>query len=187
MLDAPAESIGDGAIHLVLGDITTVATDAIVNAANRQLAPGGGVCGAIHAAAGPELARACREYVAEHGPVAPGLSAITPGFRLPARFVIHTVGPVWRGGFAGESQTLASAYHTAVATADASGLSSIAFPSISTGIFGYPVGLAAPASIDSVLSALASARTVRQALFVLYDAGTYAAYEHALARVRGAG
>ena len=172
-------------MRLVLGDITTVATDAIVNAANRQLTPGGGVCGAIHAAAGPELARACREYVAGHGPVAPGCSAITPGFRLPARYVIHSVGPVWHGGAVGEPETLASAYRTAVETADGSGLASIAFPSISTGIFGYPVGLAAPVATASVLDALAAATTVREAVFVLFDAGTYAAFEQALSRGRG--
>ena len=171
------------AIHLILGDITTVAADAIVNAANSQLLPGGGVCGAIHAAAGPELAHACRDYVAEHGPVAPGCSAITHGFRLPARYVIHAVGPVWRGGSASEADLLASAYCSAIELADASKLADIAFPSISTGIYGYPVGLAAPVALRSVGEALASATSVREATFVLFDSATHAAYAEALAEI----
>jgi O-acetyl-ADP-ribose deacetylase (regulator of RNase III) len=174
------------AIHLILGDITTVQADAVVNAANSQLLPGGGVCGAIHAAAGPELARACRTYVAEHGPVAPGGAAMTPGFRLPARFVIHAVGPVWRGGSAGEADTLISAYCSAVELADAQRLQSIAFPSISTGIYGYPVGLAAAVALRSVRDELASAANVLDATFVLFDSATYAAYERALDAAKGA-
>lgn len=173
-------------IHLILGDITTVSTDAIVNAANSQLLPGGGVCGAIHAAAGPELARACREYLAERGPVAPGCSAITPGFHLPARFVIHAVGPVWRGGSAREAETLASAYRSAIELADASKLADIAFPSISTGIYRYPVGLAAPVALRSVSEALVNAASVREATFVLFDSATYAAYSHAQRSAEGA-
>jgi O-acetyl-ADP-ribose deacetylase (regulator of RNase III) len=174
------------AIHLILGDITTVSVDAVVNAANSQLLPGGGVCGAIHSAAGPELARACREYVAEHGPVAPGCSAITPGFELPARFVIHAVGPVWRGGSANESHTLTSAYDSAIKLAETNKLASIAFPSISTGIYGYPVGLAAPVALRAVAEALTGAACVRDATFVLFDSATYTAYTQALAAAGGA-
>lgn len=172
------------AIQLLLGDITTVRADAIVNAANSQLLAGGGVCGAIHAAAGPELALACRAYVAEHGPVAPGGAAITPGFRLPARFVIHAVGPVWRGGSAGEADTLASGYRSAVELADAQCLQSIAFPSISTGIYGYPVGLAAAVALRAVREELAGAANV-DATFVLFDSATYATYERALDATKG--
>ena len=116
-------------------DITTLETDAIVNAANESLAPGGGVCGAIHRAAGPELARAC----AAIGRCPTGEARLTPGFGLPARFVIHAVGPVWRGGGAGEAELLSSAYRSAMQLAADHGLRSIAFPAISTGIYGYPL------------------------------------------------
>lgn len=138
------------------------------------------MCGAIHAAAGPELARACAAWVAEHGPVAPGGAAITPGFALPARYVIHAVGPVWQGGSSGEADTLASAYHASIDLAEQAGLASIAFPSISTGIFGYPVELAAPVAVAAVRDALAQASSVRTATFVLFDRATFAAYERAL-------
>ena len=167
-------------ISLVLGDITRVEADAIVNAANSQLLRGGGVCGAIHAAAGPELARACDAYVREHGPVPPGGAALTPGFRLPARFVIHAVGPVWHGGSRGEAETLAGAYRSSMRLADQTGIATIAFPSLSTGIFGYPVGLAAPVAVGAVREALEGAAHLREATFVLFDPATYGAYEQAL-------
>jgi O-acetyl-ADP-ribose deacetylase (regulator of RNase III) len=127
-------------------DITTLDTDAIVNAANEALAPGGGVCGAIHRAAGPELARAC----AAVGRCPTGEARITPGFRLPARYVIHAVGPIWRGGGEGEAQLLASAYRSALRLAAEQGLRSIAFPAISTGIYGYPVDQATSIAVSSV-------------------------------------
>ena len=129
-----------------LVDITTLDTDAIVNAANESLAPGGGVCGAIHRVAGPELARAC----AAIGHCPTGEARITPGFRLPARYVIHAVGPVWRGGAEGEADLLASAYRSALELADAHGLRSIAFPAISTGIYGYPLEQAAAVAVRTV-------------------------------------
>ncbi|RMF13267.1 MAG: O-acetyl-ADP-ribose deacetylase [Alphaproteobacteria bacterium] len=122
-------------VRVERGDITRLAVDAIVNAANEQLAPGGGVCGAIHRAAGPELWEACRPLA----PCPTGEARITPGFDLPARFVIHAVGPVWRGGAAGEAQALAACYRNSLDLAARSGLASIAFPAISTGIFGYPL------------------------------------------------
>lgn len=168
-------------VNLVLGDITRSDADAIVNAANSRLLPGGGVCGAIHAAAGPQLAQACSEWVREHGPVATGCSAITPGFALRARYVIHAVGPVWSGGAAGEPGLLARAYRSAVELADEHGLTTIAFPSISTGIYGFPVELAAPVALRAVAEALEGALCVRDATFVLFDSTTYAAYERALA------
>src|SRR5258708_36953537 len=117
-------------------DITTLGVDAIVNAANERLAPGGGVCGAIHAQAGTELAAAC----AALGGCPTGEARITPGFRLPARFVIHAVGPIWRGGAAGEPELLASAYRSSILVAQGQDLRSVALPAISTGIFGYPLG-----------------------------------------------
>ena len=130
-------------------DITTLDTDAIVNAANESLAPGGGVCGAIHRAAGPELARAC----AEIGGCPTGQARLTRGFRLPCRFVIHAVGPVWRDGGAGEAGLLASAYQSAMGLAAEHGLRSIAFPAISTGIYGFPLDLATPIAVRTVQDA----------------------------------
>lgn len=167
-------------IHLIRGDITRVAADAIVNASNAEVSPGGGVSGAIHAAAGPGLAQAGASYRREHGQLSPGQAAITPGFALPARFVIHALGPVWHGGRAGESAALASAYRNSIEIADAHECVTVAFPSISTGVFGYPIALAAPVALDAVEAALADARHVREVTFVLFDEGTYAAYERAL-------
>jgi O-acetyl-ADP-ribose deacetylase (regulator of RNase III) len=168
-------------ILLERGDITTVAVDAIVNAANGQLAPGGGVSGAIHSAGGPSIAAEGQAWVREHGPVATGDAAVTGAGRLPARHVIHAVGPIWHGGGSGEAEALASAYRRAIELADALGSETIAFPSISTGIFGYPLEQAAPVALRAVRDALARAAHVREVRFVLYDAATYAAYQAALA------
>ena len=121
-------------VTAIAADITTLDVDAIVNAANEALAPGGGVCGAIHRAAGPELARAC----AAIGHCPTGEARMTPGFLLPARFVIHAVGPVWHGGTEREPELLAGCYRNSLDLARAHGLRSIAFPAISTGIYGYP-------------------------------------------------
>ena len=127
-------------------DITTLRVDAIVNAANEQLTPGGGVCGAIHRAAGPALARAC----ADQRPCPTGEARITPGFELPSKFVIHAVGPVWRGGAAGEADLLASAYRSSLTLADKNGVRSIAFPAISTGIYGFPLQQATDIAVATV-------------------------------------
>jgi len=167
-------------IRIVLGDITRIDADAIVNAANSRLAPGGGVSGAIHSAGGPEIARECATYVREHGPVPTGGAALTTAGRLPARHVIHAVGPIWGGGRSGEPETLASAYRRSIEIADANGLETIAFPSISTGIYGYPLDLAAPVAVHAVQEALASAHHLREATFVLFDQPTYDAYERAV-------
>lgn len=167
-------------VYLVLGDITEFRADAIVNAANTHLAPGGGVCGAIHARGGPDIAREGAEYVSEHGPVPTGQAALTTGGHLPARYVIHAVGPVWHGGNSQEAGLLASAYRHSIELADSRGLESVAFPSISTGIFGYPVARAAPVALRAVHDALACAVHVREVTFVLYDHDTYSAYEKAL-------
>lgn len=129
-----------------LADITRLEVDAIVNAANSSLAPGGGVCGAIHRAAGPDLARAC----AKVAPCPTGDARITPGFLLPARFVIHAVGPIWQGGDAGEPALLASAYRRSLELAADASVESIAFPAISTGIFGYPLDLATSTAVETV-------------------------------------
>ncbi len=137
-------------IEIVEGDITRLAVDAIVNAANTALAPGGGVCGAIHRAAGPELAEAC----AKLGGCATGEAKITPGFRLPARYVIHAVGPVWGGGMSGEDRLLASCYRNSLALLRENDLTSIAFPAISTGIYGFPPERAARIAARTVLDEL---------------------------------
>ena len=155
-----------------IADITTLALDAIVNAANSELAAGGGVCGAIHRAAGPELARAC----AALAPCPAGSARITPGFRLPARFVIHAVGPVWRGGTFGEPALLASAYRTSIDLARDNGLRSIAFPAIGTGIFGYPLDAATKIAVAAVRDALAEPGPVDEVVFACFSEEALAAY-----------
>jgi O-acetyl-ADP-ribose deacetylase len=174
-------------ILLERGDITRVHVDAIVNASNARLTPGGGVSGAIHSAGGPAIAAEGRDVVARRGPLADGEAAATTAGRLPARYVIHALGPVWHGGGRGEPEALASAYRESVRIADGLGLGSVAFPSISTGIFGYPVGLAAPLALRTVRDALEKAAHVCEARFVLYDDATYAAYDEALRDMETAG
>ena len=156
-------------------DITTLDVDAIVNAANESLAPGGGVCGAIHRAAGPELARAC----AAIGHCPTGAARITPGFGLPARYVIHAVGPVWRGGGEGEAELLASAYRSAMRLASEHGLRSIAFPAISTGIYGYPLTQATPAAVSAVRASAEPGSTVERVVFACFSPEVELAYRNA--------
>ena len=156
-------------------DITTLGVDAIVNAANAELAPGGGVCGAIHRAAGPELAKACGRL----GGCPTGEARLTPGFRLPARFVIHAVGPVWRGGRAGEAEQLASAYRSALRIAAEHGLRSVAFPAISAGIYGYPLASAVDVAVNAVRSELSHPGTVEEVIFACFSDETLAAYRAA--------
>ena len=151
-------------------DITTLDTDAIVNAANQSLAPGGGVFGAIHRAAGPELARAC----AAAAPCPIGGARLTPAFRLPARFVIHAVGPEWQGGAAGEADLLASAYRSALQLAAVHGLRGIAFPAISTGIYGYPLELATPIAVQTVRETAAT--SIERVIFACFSPDVERAY-----------
>ena len=155
------------------GDITRETTDAIVNAANTGLARGGGVCGAIFAAAGPGLAEAC----AAVGGCPTGDARVTPGFALPARFIVHAVGPVWHGGDRGEPDLLASAYRRALEVAGEAGARSIAFPAISTGIYGYPLEGATDIAVATVTAAPSSVEQVR---FVCFDDRTLAAYQQRL-------
>ncbi len=157
----------------LLADITTLDVDAIVNAANPALAPGGGVCGAIHAAAGPGLARACEKL----GSCPTGEARITPGFRLEARFVIHAVGPVWHGGDRAESRLLASAYESSLALAGERRLRSIAFPAISTGIYGYPLDAATRVAVETVRRAAPRWPTLERVVFACFGADTLEAYQ----------
>lgn len=164
---------------VVLGDITTQAVDAIVNAANAALCGGGGVDGAIHRAAGPELLAECRTL----GRCAPGGARITKGYRLPARYVIHAVGPVWQDGNAGEDTLLASCYRQAMELADAHGCASIAFPAISCGAYRFPIDRAARIATRTVHASLSTCRSVTAVLFVVFDQSLKAAYEKEVARV----
>jgi O-acetyl-ADP-ribose deacetylase (regulator of RNase III) len=161
------------ALEAVQGDITREDVDAIVNAANAGLARGGGVCGAIFAAAGPELDDAC----ARLGGCPTGDAKATPGFRLRARWIIHAVGPVWHGGDAGEPDLLASAYRRSLAVADEVGARSVAFPAISTGIYGYPLGPATEIAVRACRDADTDVEVVR---FVAFDDRTLDAYRRFL-------
>lgn len=167
--------VGDPFPQLLLscGDITSLGLDAIVNAANSELLPGGGVCGAIHRAGGPAIAEECRKLRAERGPVAPGQAVATTGGQLHARYVIHAVGPVWQGGDHGESELLCSCYREAMRITDELELHSVAFPAISTGIFGYPVEQAAWVAIPTVIENLRSAKHLGVVQFVLFDKQTF--------------
>jgi O-acetyl-ADP-ribose deacetylase (regulator of RNase III) len=160
-------------IRAIRADITTQRVDAIVNAANESLLGGGGVDGAIHRAAGPDLLAACHEV----GGCATGDAKATPGFRLPARWVIHAVGPVWRGGDRGEPELLASAYRRSLEVARGVGARSIAFPALSCGVYGYPVALAAPLAVATVRELEGGFEEIR---FVLFNDDTYEAFARAI-------
>ena len=157
-------------LEAVKGDITAEEVDAIVNAANTSLLGGAGVDGAIHRGAGPDLLEACRPL----GGCRTGDAKATPGFRLPARWVIHTVGPVWRGGHAGEAQLLASCYRRSLEVADELGARSVAFPAISTGVYGYPAEEAATVAVDTIRSTPTSVELVT---LVAFDDRTLRLYE----------
>jgi O-acetyl-ADP-ribose deacetylase (regulator of RNase III) len=168
-------------LEVVEGDITALQVDAIVNAANQTLLGGGGVDGAIHRAAGPELLTACRALplVRPNVRCPTGQARITPGFRLPAKYVIHTVGPVWHGGDDGEAELLASCYRESLRLAHEHGLHSIAFPAISCGVYGYPIDLAVPIAVDAARTWQAEQLLPERIIFCCFGTAMAAAYRQA--------
>lgn len=181
--DGPERFVSRGVtLELVVGDIAAQGGfDAVVNAANAELLPGGGVAGALHAAAGPGLAKEGRALA----PIRPGQAVLTSGHKLPNPWVIHCLGPVY-GRDRPEDELLASCYREALRIAEEESLSSVAFPSLSTGAFGYPMRLAAEVALRAIVEVMPELRSVRRIRFVLYDRGGLQAYEEALARLREA-
>lgn len=171
-----------GKIQIIQGDITKQAVDSIVNAANCSLLGGGGVDGAIHRAAGPELLAECRTL----NGCATGQAKITKGYRLPAKYVIHTPGPVWHGGSHGEPELLASCYRSCLTLAREHGCKTVDFPSISTGVYHFPLEKAAEIAISTIAAFLETAPELQQVRMVCFDARTKAHYDQALARLEGA-
>jgi O-acetyl-ADP-ribose deacetylase (regulator of RNase III) len=163
-------------ISLVQSDITKLEVDAIVNAANSSLMGGGGVDGAIHRAGGPQILAECREIVARQGRCATGEAVISSGGNLPAKFVIHTVGPIWRGGSNNEPQFLQNAYLNSLKLAAKNGIQTIAFPNISTGVYGYPKDKAAKIAVETVKKYLADHLQISQVYFVCFDTENYNLY-----------
>jgi O-acetyl-ADP-ribose deacetylase (regulator of RNase III) len=167
-------------IGLLRGDITKISVDAIVNAANSSLAGGGGVDGAIHRAGGKKISEECREHVSKHGRLSTGKAMITSGGNLPAKFVIHTVGPVWNGGVNYEETLLANAYFNSLKLAVEKNLHSIAFPNISTGVYHFPKERAAEIAVKTVSSFLKINSSIEMVIFVCFDEENYKIYEQAL-------
>ena len=177
-------TFGKTRVILTQGDISKEAADAIVNAANSSLMGGGGVDGAIHRAGGPKILEECKAIVKEIGRLDPGKAVITAGGNLPARWVIHTVGPVWRGGEQGESETLRSAYLESLRLAEKKGLRTVAFPSISTGAYGYPIEMAARTALGAVASHLTAGSALEEVRFILFSSGDLRIYAAALRDAR---
>ena len=172
--------VGGARLRLIQGDITQEKVDGIVNAANSGLMGGGGVDGAIHRAGGPAILEECKRFVQQRGWLPAGQAVMTTGGHLPARYVIHAVGPVWSGGRRGEAETLASAYRESLVLAMSEGLRTVSFPSISTGAYSFPVDLAAKVALGDVTSMLESGSPLEEVRFVLFDRRTYDAYAGAL-------
>ncbi len=180
MIDRSGEPAGAGSIELVLGDLTAEHVDAVVNAANPELAGGGGVDGAIHRAGGPSILAECRRL----GGCAPGDAKATGAGTLRARHVIHAVGPVWRGGDAGERETLAAAHRRALELAAELGCRSVAFPAISCGVYGFPADLAAPVALRAVAEGLEAHPSLERCRFLFRDESVLRAFERALGELR---
>jgi O-acetyl-ADP-ribose deacetylase (regulator of RNase III) len=185
MAEGLSYNIKQARLSITQGDITSQATDAIVNAANSGLMGGGGVDGAIHRAGGPAILEECIQIVARQGRLPAGQAVITTAGNMKARYVIHTVGPVWHGGSQGEPAVLASAYRESLKLAAANNLKSVSFPSISTGAYGYPVDKAARTALKEVAAFLAEETPVKEVVFVLFDGRTYEAYTDALWNLMG--
>ena len=179
-------TVNQAKLRIIQGDITRQATDAIVNAANSSLMGGGGVDGAIHRAGGLTILEECKQIVARQGRLPTGKAVITTGGNLKAKYVIHTVGPIWHGGNKGEPELLASAYQQSLKIAAEKNINSVSFPSISTGAYGYPVGQASEVALDAVITFL-SQRTasLREVVFVLFDSRTLGVYSSALREIAG--
>jgi O-acetyl-ADP-ribose deacetylase (regulator of RNase III) len=173
-------------LSLMLGDIARQATDAIVNAANSGLMGGGGVDGAIHRAGGPAILAECKQIVSRQGHLPPGEAVITTGGNLRAKYVIHTVGPIWHGGGLDEAEILASAYRESLKLATRNRLASISFPSISTGVYGYPVDKAARVALSSIITFIEeNVTSLKEVVFVLFDSRTLEAYTEAFTVIVG--
>ena len=179
-------TINETKLSIIQGDITKQATDAIVNAANSSLMGGGGVDGAIHRAGGPAILEECKQIVAKQGRLPTGKAVITTGGNLKAKWVIHTVGPIWYGGGRNEAGLLESAYYECLKLATENKLASVSFPSISTGAYGYPAAEAAKIAIRTAFSFLREqATSLKEVVFVLFDSRTYQSYCSALQEVAG--
>ncbi|MDF1554597.1 MAG: O-acetyl-ADP-ribose deacetylase [Deferrisomatales bacterium] len=179
------QRFGTSRVTLVQGDITAQVVDAVVNAANSSLLGGGGVDGAIHRVGGPAILAACRTIVARIGRLEPGGAVVTPAGDLPARFVIHTVGPVWRGGVEAEEATLERAYRESLSRALEAGARSVAFPSISTGAYRFPIRRAAAVALATVASVLEDGADLDEVRFVLFSGRDLGVYAETLAALDG--
>jgi len=171
-------------LSLIMGDITKQKTDAIVNAANNSLLGGGGVDGAIHRAGGPKILEECIKIREKQGGCETGEAVITSGGNLPAKYVIHTVGPIWRGGNSEEPDLLANCYKNSMKLAVEKGIKTISFPSISTGAYGYPLEKAAETALSTVIDFLQKDDSLREVVFVLFGQQNYDAYEKALNKIQ---
>ncbi len=166
----------DDRIRLIKGDITTLGTEAIVNAANKMLMGGGGVDGAIHKAAGPKLSEECQRVISKIGECRTGEAVITSGGNLDSKYVIHTVGPVWNGGESGEGRKLAQCYKNSLSLAEDFGIREVAFPNISTGIYGFPKKEAADIAVKTVSKYLKNSTMLKKVVFVCYDEENFELY-----------
>ena len=177
-------TIKEAKVIITRGDITQQATDAIVNAANSSLMGGGGVDGAIHRAGGPAILEECKQIISRQGRLPTGKAVVTTGGDLKAEYVIHTVGPVWGGGSRGEDELLESAYRESLKLAAENNLTSISFPSISTGAYGYPVDEASRIALETVISFLGESTTsIKEVVFVLFDSRTFDVYSSSLQEI----